>query len=94
MLYGLFEFALKHEWCERNPLKLVEGRKVIEKEIAPLKHTQTECLLKSAKSGNNNSCLPAIGLVLFAGIRQREVRPKMERYRFGGKLYYCTFTML
>ena len=74
MLYGLFEFALKHEWCELNPLKLVERRKVIEKEIAPLTHTQTEYLLKSAKSGNNSGCLPAIGLLLFAGIRPREVR--------------------
>lgn len=74
MLYGLFEFALKHEWCELNPLKLVERRKVIEKEIAPLTHTQTEYLLKSAKSGNNSGCLPAIGLLLFAGILPREVR--------------------
>lgn len=35
MLYGLFEFALKREWCDRNPIKLIEKRKVVEREIVP-----------------------------------------------------------
>ena len=71
MLYGLFEFALKREWCDKNPIKLIEKQKVIEKEIIPLSNTQTESLLKNAKKRN---CLPAVGLLLFAGIRPREVR--------------------
>lgn len=74
MLYGLFEFALKREWCDRNPVKLVERRKVIEKEISPLSCAQTKDLLKNAKALKNRDCLPAIGLLLFAGIRPREVR--------------------
>ena len=71
MLYGLFEFALKREWCDKNPIKLIEKQKVIEKEIIPLSNTQTESLLKNAKK---RDCLPAVGLLLFAGIRPREVR--------------------
>lgn len=71
MLYGLFEFALKREWCDKNPIKLIEKQKVIEKEIIPLSNAQTESLLKNAKKRN---CLPAVGLLLFAGIRPREVR--------------------
>ena len=74
MLYGLFEFALKREWCDKNPIKLIEKRKVVEKEIIPLTHTQAESLLKSAKVQKNSNCLPAVGLLLFAGIRPREVR--------------------
>ena len=74
MLYGLFEFALKREWCDKNPIKLIEKQKVIEKEIIPLSNAQTESLLKSAKVQKNSNCLPAVGLLLFAGIRPREVR--------------------
>ena len=44
MLYGLFEFALKREWCDKNPIKLIEKQKVIEKEIIPLSNTQTESI--------------------------------------------------
>ena len=74
MLHGLFEFALKREWCDRNPVKLVERRKVIEKEISPLSYAQTKNLLKNATSRKNRECLPAVGLLLLAGIRPREVR--------------------
>lgn len=74
MLYGLFEFALKREWCDKNPIKLIGKRKVVEREIIPLSHTQVESLLKSAKSLKNSECLPAVGLLLFAGIRPREIR--------------------
>lgn len=74
MLYGLFEFALKREWCDKNPIKLIEKQKVIEKEIIPLSNTQAESLLKSAENTKKRDCLPAVGLLLFAGIRPREVR--------------------
>ena len=74
MLYGLFEFALKREWCDKNPIKLIEKQKVIEKEIIPLSNAQTESLLKSAENAKKRDCLPAVGLLLFAGIRPREVR--------------------
>lgn len=73
MLYGLFEFALKREWCDKNPIKLIEKQKVVEKEIIPLTHTQAESLLKSAENTKKRDCLPAVGLLLFAGIRPREV---------------------
>ena len=74
MLHGLFEFALRREWCKRNPIKLVERRKVIEKEISPLTFPQIKNLLKTAKSPRYKECLPAIGLLMFAGIRPRKVR--------------------
>lgn len=74
MLHGLFEFALRREWCDRNPIKFVERRKVIEKEISPLSIPQIKNLLRTAKLPKYKECLPAIGLLIFAGIRPREVR--------------------
>ena len=73
MLHGLFEFALRREWCARNPVKLVERRNVVEREIEPLKIAQTKKLLKTAAKPKYKECLPALGLLMFAGIRPREV---------------------
>ena len=36
MLHGLFEFAIRREWCDKNPIKRIERKKVAEKEIQPL----------------------------------------------------------
>ena len=74
MLHGLFEFAVKCEWCDNNPIKRVEKRRVIESEIIPLNYSQAEKLLKNADTVKNKDCLPAVGLLLLAGIRPREVR--------------------
>ena len=73
MLYGLFEFALKREWCDKNPIKLIERRRIIEKEISPLTFHQIKNLIKTAKMPKHKECLPAIGLLMFAGVRPREV---------------------
>ena len=73
MLHGVFEFALRREWCSRNPIKLIERRRNIEKEIFPLTFPQIKSLLKTAKMPKHKECLPALGLLMFAGVRPREV---------------------
>ena len=73
MLHGVFEFALRREWCDRNPIKLIERRRIVEKEISPLTFPQIKNLLKTAKMPKHKECLPAIGLLMFAGVRPREV---------------------
>ena len=73
MLHGLFEFALRREWCDKNPIKLIVRRRIIEKEISPLSFPQIKNLLKTAKMPKHKECLPAIGLLMFAGVRPREV---------------------
>lgn len=73
MLHGLFEFALRRQWCDRNPIKLIERRRIVEKEISPLTFPQIKNLLKTAKMPKHKECLPAIGLLMFAGVRPREV---------------------
>jgi len=74
MLHGLFVFALRRQWCDKNPIKLIEKRKVIEKEIVPLSISETERLLKISQIPQNIRCSAAVGLLVLAGIRPREVR--------------------
>ncbi len=74
MLYGLFEFALKREWCSRNPVKFVERKKIVEKQIPPLEFSQVKNLLRTAKSSKYEKCLPALALLILAGIRPTEMR--------------------
>ena len=73
MLHGLFEFALRREWCDKNPIKRIERRKVIEKEILPLKLSETKQLIKTAQNESPEYAIVA-ALLVYAGIRPREVR--------------------
>ena len=72
MLHGLFEFALRREWCDKNPIKRIERRKVIEKEIQPLKLHEVKRLIKTAQN-ESPSCGVAAALLVYTGIRPREV---------------------
>ncbi len=74
MLHGLFEFALRREWCEKNVIKLIERKKVVENEIKPLTLSQTSRLLETARSKPYADCSAVVGLLTLAGIRPREVR--------------------
>ena len=73
MLHGLFEFALRREWCDKNPIKRIERRKVIEKEILPLKLSETKQLIKTAQNESPEYAIVA-ALLVYTGIRPREVR--------------------
>ena len=73
MLHGLFEFALRREWCDKNPIKRIERKKVIEREILPLKLAETRRLIKTAQL-ESPSCGVAAALLVYTGIRPREVR--------------------
>ncbi len=72
MLHALFEFALRHEWCERNIIKLISRKKVIEKEIKPLTFSQTRRLLQTAQKFKD--CAAPVAIMTLAGVRPREVR--------------------
>ena len=73
MLHGLFEFALRREWCDKNPIKRIERKKVIEKEIQPLKLAETKRLIKTAQRESPIYAIAA-ALLVYTGIRPREVR--------------------
>ena len=73
MLHGLFEFALRREWCDKNPIKRIERKKVVEKEILPLKLSETKQLIKTAQNESPEYAIVA-ALLVYTGIRPREVR--------------------
>lgn len=74
IIHAFFEFALRREWCDRNPVRLVERKKVVEREIVPLKLDETKRLFSAARRTKNANCIAAVALLLYAGIRPREVR--------------------
>lgn len=71
MLHGFFEYAMRREWCGRNPVKLVERKKIREGEISPLSLSETRRLISA--SGRHENCAAAVGLLVLAGIRPAEV---------------------
>lgn len=73
MLHGLFEFALRREWCDKNPIKRIERKKVVEKEIQPLKLSETKRLIKTAQRESPKYAIVA-ALLVYTGIRPHEVR--------------------
>ena len=73
MLHGLFEFAIRREWCDKNPIKRIERKKVVEKEIQPLKLSETKRLIKTAQRESPEYAIVA-ALLVYTGIRPREVR--------------------
>ncbi len=72
MLHGLFEFAIRREWCDKNPIKRIERHKVIEKEIQPLNLSETKRLIKTAQNESPEYAVVA-ALLVYTGIRPREV---------------------
>ena len=73
MLYALFEFAIRRDWGECNPVKKIERRKVIEKEILPLKLADVKRLIKNARKEGTQFAVTA-AILIYTGIRPREVR--------------------
>ena len=70
-LHALFEFSVRREWCDKNPVKLVERKRVSEREIRPLELRRTKLLLKNS---SETDCRAAVAILILAGIRPREVR--------------------
>ncbi len=73
MLHNLFSFAIKRDWCDNNPIDKIERRRVVERQINPLTLSQTKKLIKTAQR-ESSECAVATALLVYAGIRPREVR--------------------
>lgn len=73
VMSGVFSTAIRNEWCDVNPVAKVTVPQVQEHEVGILKPAEIEALLETAKVYENGACLPAVGLMLYAGIRPHEV---------------------
>lgn len=72
MLHALFQFAVRRRWCGQNPVRLVERRKVFEREIRPLTPEQTRRLMQTALE-KHRDCAAAVAILVLAGLRPGEV---------------------
>ena len=78
-LSGVFSTAIKRGWCSENPVTRVEAPRVVEKTVPILTPEEAEQLVQAAREYKGGICLPAVGLMLYAGIRPHEV----ARLRWG-----------
>ncbi len=73
ILHSIFAYGQRQGWCAANPVSAVEVPAVEEREIAPLTVAECRRLVEVAKTPRFRDCLPALGLMLFAGVRPGEV---------------------
>ena len=73
ILSGVFSTAIRHEWCDVNPVARVEVPDVIEKPIEPLTIEEVERLEEAAQLPEHQDMQLSLHLMLYCGIRPTEV---------------------
>ena len=73
ILSGVFSTAIRHEWCDVNPVARVEVPDVVEKPIEPLTIEEVERLEEAAQLPEHQDMQLSLHLMLYCGIRPTEV---------------------
>ena len=73
ILSGLFSTAIRHDWCDTNPVLRVEVPEVVEKPIEPLTIEEVERLEETAQLPEHREMQLSLHLMLYCGIRPTEV---------------------
>lgn len=73
VLSAVFTTAWRRGWCAENPVARIEAPRIVETQVNILQPAEIESLLKAAEKYENGLCLPAAGMMLYAGIRPHEV---------------------
>ena len=73
ILSGVFSTAIKHDWCDTNPVSRVEVPDVVEKPIEPLTIEEVERLEAAAQLPEHQDMQLSLHLMLYCGIRPTEV---------------------
>ncbi|MCQ2371430.1 MAG: site-specific integrase [Akkermansia sp.] len=73
ILSGVFSSAIKHDWCDSNPVARVEVPEVVEKPIEPLTIEEVERLEAAAQLPEHREMQLSLHLMLYCGIRPTEV---------------------
>ena len=90
-LSGVFSTALKRGWCAENPVRRVETERVEEEKIRILNKEEIARLLAAAERYEGGSCLAAVGMMLYAGIRPHEVeRLRWQDVRLGERVIFIS----
>ncbi len=73
ILHGIFAHSLRRQWCSSNPVAALRAPSLQEAEIHPLNIRELQALLRTALQPIHRACMPALGLMLWAGLRPAEV---------------------
>ena len=73
VLHAFFGYCVRHGWCRENPMSATDLPMLREREIVPLTLPEIATLFRSAADLRLTDCVPALALMLFAGIRPREI---------------------
>ena len=73
ILSGVFSTAIRHDWCDSNPVARVEVPEVVEKPIEPLTIEEVERLEAAAQLPEHRDMQLSLHLMLYCGIRPTEV---------------------
>lgn len=79
IIHSLFTIAIVNGWCSINPMAGVYLPQHKEKPIHSLRIDEVLALLQTAEKPEHKLCAPALGIMLWAGIRPYE----MERLQVG-----------
>lgn len=73
IIQSLFSHAILNGWCSDNPMSAVFLPQCKEKPIQVLKINEVLALLQAAELPEHILCAPAVGIMLWAGIRPHEI---------------------
>lgn len=73
VLHGVFEYSRRQEWCQMNPVSLLNAPVLCEHEIVPLSWEALRRLLRIVRLPRYRSCMASLGLMLWGGVRPAEV---------------------
>lgn len=73
-LSGVYTVAFKQGWCADNPVRRIDVPVVKERVIEPLPVAEVAKLLQTARHPAHRDCLPAVALMLYAGVRPEELQ--------------------
>ncbi len=73
ILHSIFACGIKHGWCSANPVDAILRPELHEVEVQPLPWEQLLSLLRMAQKPRHLPCMPALGIMLWAGVRPAEV---------------------
>ena len=69
----VFSTAVRFGYCDVNPVNRVRAPRVREKRMRILSRGEIQELLRTAGSYKGGICLPAVAIMLYAGVRPQEV---------------------
>lgn len=74
VLHSVFACGVRHAWCSSNPVDAVPRPLLREAEVEPLPWEQLVSLLHTATLAEHRCCMPALGFMLWAGVRPAELQ--------------------